>query len=392
MNTRQPLRSGIFLAPFHPVNEDPTLAIRRDIQLVEWLDELGYEEAWIGEHHSAGFEIIASPELFIAAAAERTQRIKLGTGVVSLPYHNPLTAANRIIQLDHQTRGRVLFGVGPGLLPSDAMMMGIPVDKQRDRMVESIEVILRLFKGETVTKETEWFKLTNARMQLLPFTKPYPEIAVASSVTPSGGTLAGRHDFGMLCVAATNPLGYDALGINWEVAKKTAAEHGRTMDPGRLRLVGPMHIAETRKEAREQVQFGFHQWSGYFNSINRMGAEDLKGKDPIDAMIERGAGIIGTPDDAIAQIERLEQKIPNFGAYLMLAHNWANFEDTKRSYALFAQHVKPHFNRANTARAESLQWAADNSDTFMGAAMGAAAKTIEKYHREEAEKAQKKAG
>jgi limonene 1,2-monooxygenase len=108
-------------------------------------------------------------------------------------------------------------------------------------------------------------------------------------------------------------------------------------------------------------------------------------------MIERGAGIIGTPDDAIAQIERLEQKIPNFGAYLMLAHNWANFEDTKRSYALFAQHVKPHFNRANTARAESLQWAADNSDTFMGAAMGAAAKTIEKYQREEAEKAQKKA-
>ena len=193
MNARQPLRSGIFLAPFHPVNEDPTLAIRRDIELVEWLDELGYEEAWIGEHHSAGFEIIASPELFIAAAAERTQRIKLGTGVVSLPYHNPLTAANRIIQLDHQTRGRVLFGVGPGLLPSDAMMMGIPVDKQRDRMVESIEVILRLFKGETVTQETEWFKLTNARMQLLPYTKPYPEIAVASSVTPSGGTLAGRH-------------------------------------------------------------------------------------------------------------------------------------------------------------------------------------------------------
>ncbi len=152
MNARAPLRSGIFLAPFHPVNEDPTLAIRRDIELVEWLDELGYEEAWIGEHHSAGFEIISSPEVFIAAAAERTQRIKLGTGVVSLPYHNPLTAANRIIQLDHQTRGRVLFGVGPGLLPSDAMMMGIPVDQQRDRMVESIEVILRLFQGETVTQ------------------------------------------------------------------------------------------------------------------------------------------------------------------------------------------------------------------------------------------------
>src|SRR5215831_5213699 len=269
------LRSGIFLAPFHPTEEDPTLAIRRDLELIEWLDLLGYEEAWIGEHHSAGFEIISSPEVFIAAAAERTRRIKFGTGVVSLPYHNPLTAANRIIQLDHQTRGRILFGVGPGLLPSDAMMMGIPIDKQRDRMVESIEVILELFQGKTVTKKTDWFNLTNARMQLLPFTKPYPEIAVASSVTPSGGRLAGRHGFGMLCVAATNPLGYDALGINWEVAQKTAAENGRTMDPAKLRLVGPMHLAETRAEARKQVQFGFHQWSFYFNSINRLGAVDL---------------------------------------------------------------------------------------------------------------------
>ncbi|MGB6085604.1 LLM class flavin-dependent oxidoreductase, partial [Parvibaculum sp.] len=133
------LRSGIFLAPFHPVDEDPTLAIRRDIELIEWLDKIGFEEAWIGEHHSAGYEIIASPELFIAAAAERTHRIKLGTGVVSLPYHNPLMAANRIIQLDHMTRGRVMFGAGPGLLPSDAHMLGIEVAKQRDRMVESLE-------------------------------------------------------------------------------------------------------------------------------------------------------------------------------------------------------------------------------------------------------------
>src|SRR5437588_1216730 len=136
------LRSGIFLAPFHPTDEDPTLAIRRDLELVEWLDRLGYEEAWVGEHHSAGFEIISSPEIFIAAAAERTKRIKLGTGVVSLPYHNPLMAANRIIQLDHMTMGRVMFGAGPGLLPSDAFAMGIDPATQRDRMVESIEVIL----------------------------------------------------------------------------------------------------------------------------------------------------------------------------------------------------------------------------------------------------------
>src|SRR5258706_10862372 len=261
------LRNGIFLAPFHPVDEDPTLALRRDLELVEFLDKLGYDEAWIGEHHSAGYEIIASPELFIAAAAERTKRIKLGSGVISLPYHNPLMAANRVIQLDHQTKGRFMFGVGPGLLPSDAFAMGIEPSTQRDRMVEAIEIILRLFKGERGTHKSEWFTLVDATCQVKPFTWPHPEIAVASSVTPSGGKLAGKHGFGMLCVAATQEGGYDALGINWKVANDVAAENGRKMDPEKLRLVGPVHIAETRAEAFENVKFGIAKWQNYFGNI-----------------------------------------------------------------------------------------------------------------------------
>ena len=139
------LRFGAFIAPFHPVGENPTRAIERDLALVEWMDELGFDEAWIGEHHSGGLEIIASPEVFIAAAAERTKHIRLGTGVYSLPYHHPLMLADRIMQLDHMTRGRVMFGVGPGALPSDAFMMGIPVAAQRDRMDEAIGVLNDLF-------------------------------------------------------------------------------------------------------------------------------------------------------------------------------------------------------------------------------------------------------
>src|SRR5581483_11112488 len=119
------LRFGIFLAPFHPFGENPTLALERDLELIEWLDRLGYDEAWIGEHHSAGWETIASPELFIGVASQRTRHIRLGTGVVSLPYHHPLMVANRMVLLDHLTRGRVLFGVGPGALASDALMLGI---------------------------------------------------------------------------------------------------------------------------------------------------------------------------------------------------------------------------------------------------------------------------
>ena len=385
------LRNGIFLAPFHPVDEDPTLCIQRDFELVEHLDRLGYEEAWIGEHHSAGFEIISSPELFIAAAAERTKRIRLGTGVVSLPYHNPLMAANRIIQLDHQTRGRVMFGVGPGLLPSDAFSMGIEPSTQRDRMVESIEVILRLWKGERVTHKTDWFTLVDATCQLLPYTWPHPEIAVASSVTPSGGKLAGRHGFGMLCVAATQASGYDALAVNWAVANKTAAEHGRTMDPEKLRLVGPVHIAETREQAFENCKFGFEKWRDYFSGISAVaGRESTEGR-PIETLVAEGIAVVGTPDDAIAQIKRLQAKQGEFGCFLQLAHNWANFENTKKSYDLWQRHVTAAINKTNVARETALEWAKDNKERFIGAAIGAAMQTIQKHHEDEAKKAAKAA-
>jgi limonene 1,2-monooxygenase len=381
------LRNGIFLAPFHPVDEDPTLCIQRDLELVEHLDRLGYEEAWVGEHHSAGYEIIPSPELFIAAAAERTKRIKLGTGVVSLPYHNPLTTANRIIQLDHQTMGRVMFGVGPGLLPSDAFQMGIDPSVQRDRMVQSIEVILRLFAGERVTHKTDWFTLVDATCQVRPYTWPHPEIAVASSVTPSGGKLAGRHGFGMLCVAATQTGGYDALGINWKVANDTAAEHGRRMDPERLRLVGPVHIAETREQAFANIKFGFDKWRDYFAGITAVAGREGMNDQSVEDLIKAGVIVVGTPDDAIAQLRRLQEKQGEFGCFLQLAHNWANFEHTKKSYELWQRHVTPVINKANVGREEAFAWARDNRERFIGAAIGAAMSTIQKHQEEEARKA-----
>jgi limonene 1,2-monooxygenase len=384
------LRNGIFLAPFHPVDEDPTLCLQRDLELIDHLDRLGYEEAWIGEHHSAGYEIIASPEVFIAAAAERTRRIRLGSGVISLPYHNPLMAANRVIQLDHQTRGRFMFGVGPGLLPSDAFAMGIDPSTQRDRMVESIEVILRLFAGERVTHKSEWFTLVDATCQLRPYTWPHPEIAVASSVTPSGGKLAGKHGFGMLCVAATQEGGYDALGINWKIANEIAAENGRKMDPERLRLVGPVHIAETREQAFENVKFGYQKWADYFAGITG-GVAGREGRGTIEDAIKAGAIVVGTPDDAIAQIRRLQAKQGEFGVFLQLAHNWANFENTKKSYELWQRHVTPVINKANEARDTAFNWARDNKERFIGAAMTAAMQTIQKHHEQEAKKANKAA-
>jgi len=385
--SRLTLRSGIFLAPFHPIDEDPTLALRRDLELVEWLDRLGYEEAWIGEHHSAGFEIISSPELFIAAAAERTRRIRLGTGVVSLPYHNPLMVANRIVQLDHMTMGRVMCGVGPGLLTSDAMMLGIDPSTQRDRMLQGLDVILRLFRGETVTEKTDWYTLQDARLHLLPFTRPYPEVAVASLVTPSGGRAAGKYGLGMLCVAATVEGAFDVLATNWKVAQEIAAEHGRVMDPAVLRLVGPMHIAETREQARANVRYGLQKYLDYYQAINPARFSDLEGRDPVDVLTETRRAVIGTPDDAIEQIQRLRDKQGEFGCYLQLVHNWANWEATKKSYELYARHVVPHFRGSNAHRASSNAWAYEHRMEFSTLRDAATKKMFDQHEAERAAKA-----
>jgi len=349
---------------------------------MEWLDRLGFQEAWIGEHHSAGWELISSPELFIAVASQRTRSIRFGTGVISLPYHNPLMVANRIIQLDHHTRGRVMFGAGPGLLASDALMLGIDPSTQRDRMAEALDVILRLFRGEIVTEKTDWYTLVNARAHLLPYTKPHPEVAVVSAVTPSGGRLAGKYNLSMICVAATNPFGYDALAANWKIANDIAATQGRRMDPARLRLVGPMHIAETRAKAFENVRFGLERYLDYLNN-NQPRFLVPNGQDAAEWFVENKFGVIGTPDDAIALIERLYAKQGAFGVMLHQAHNWADWEATKRSYELYSRYVMPRFSGDNAPRIASFDWCTEHRDELTEKRTTAARAMFDKHEAEQ---------
>jgi limonene 1,2-monooxygenase len=363
------LRFGAFIAPFHPLGENPTLALERDIELVQHMDRLGFDEAWIGEHHSAGYELIASPELFIATLAERTRNIRLGTGVSSLPYHHPLMLADRINQLDHITRGRVMFGVGPGALPSDAFMMGIPVSAQRDRMDEALDVIVALLRGETVTKHTDWFVCNEARLQMTPYSRPSVEICVASQVSPTGAYAAGRHGAGLLSIGATNAGGFNALASNWAIAEDKAREAGKTMDRNGWRLVGPVHIAETREQARADVRFGLDKWLYYFREVAALPLAPDDGSDPVDALINSGMAVIGTPDDAIAQVERLSAQSGGFGAFLCMDHNWAEWDKKKKSYEMLARYVAPKFQGLNENREESLQWAATNRPRFIGEAM-----------------------
>jgi limonene 1,2-monooxygenase len=387
------LRFGAFIAPFHPVDENPSRALERDMALVEWMDQLGYDEAWIGEHHSSGYEIIASPELFIAMASQRTRHVRLGTGVSSLPYHHPLMLADRIMQLDHMTRGRVMFGVGPGALPSDAFMMGIEVARQRDMMDEAIGVLVPLLQGETVTHRSDWFTLNEARLQLPPFTLPHVEICVASQVSPAGARAAGKHGLGLLSIGATTTGGFNALAANWDVCTGRAREFGRTVHRSQWRLVGPMHVAETREQALADVRFGLEKWLYYFREIAALPLAPQGGfDDAVEAITGSGLAVIGDPDDACAQLERLEQQSGGYGCFLLMDHNWADWERKKKSYELIARYVMPRFQGLNAAREASMKWAASNRPTFMGAVGNAINAEIQKQIRDVQERKKRDEG
>jgi limonene 1,2-monooxygenase len=365
------LRSGIFLAPFHALDENPTLAIQRDMELVELLDRLNYHEAWIGEHHSGGFEIIASPEVFIAAAAERTRHIRLGTGVASLPYHNPFILADRMVQLDHMTRGRVMFGVGPGALVHDAVKLGIKAADQRRMMNEALEVIIPLLKGDTITRKTDWFTLQDARLQLACYTRPTMEMAVAASRSPAGGLAAGRFGIGMLSIGGTTPEAQARHAANWGLYEEQARENGHVPDRKNWRIVTLMHIAETREQARENVKFGLDAFCKYYQEVTTFPIVPIDVTNAYEFMVETGTACIGTPGDAIAYIEQLLAVTGGFGVITELAHNWADWAATRRHYELMARYVHPHFQGSQALRHASYDFAASNYEKFTGEASAA---------------------
>jgi limonene 1,2-monooxygenase len=361
------MKFGIFLAPFHRIGENPTLALGRDMELIEWLDHLGYDEVWVGEHHSAGWETIAAPEVFIAAAAERTRHIMLGSGVTSLPYHHPLMVAQRFVLLDHMTRGRTMLGCGPGALVSDAYMLGIEPVTQRPRMEEALEAIMRLLRGdEAVTMKTDWFELREARLHLAPYTEPHFPIAVASTITPFGMVAAGKHGLGVLSIGAGLPGGPQALAGQWKIAEETAARHGTRMDRKDWRVVVNVHVAEDDEQALREVQRGErHETITYFEET--LGRPPGRADDPLREGVRMGTTLVGTPDTVVRGIERLlGYSQGGFGGLLFRAHEWANREQTLRSYELFARYVMPRFQGSPATLQASNEWARANRKTIFG--------------------------
>jgi limonene 1,2-monooxygenase len=386
------MRFGIFLAPFHATNGNPTVALERDLELIQRLDRLGFDEAWIGEHHSAGHEIIADPTIFCAVALERTRNIKLGTGVLSLPYHNPLWVADRAILLDHLSRGRFMLGLGPGALPTDADMIGMDPRDQRAYLEQGTDVLMHLLRSdEPISIETDRYTLRNAKTQLAPYSDF--DIAVAAIASPSGPRIAGKHGLGLLSVGATLVQDVDVLAMHWNVLEQRAGEFGQPADRQKWRLVGIMHIADTREQAMRDVEYGIEDWFDYLQNTAAVPQFTPQGdtlQERIQWVHDSGVGAIGTVEDAIDQIDRLhKQSNGGFGAYLCMSHEWADPDATLHSYELLSRYVFPQF-QGQAARLQDAERRARtrHSELFGQQAEALAAWTAK--HQEETNAAMKR--
>jgi limonene 1,2-monooxygenase len=304
----------------------------------------------------------------IAAVAERTRRIKLASGVMSLPYHHPFMIATRAVHLDHLTRGRFILGVGSGSIPADAYALGVDPSETRKVATEALPVVLDLLAGERVTKKTDWFVLQDAALQLPQYSRDGIEVAISSAATPASMQLAGQYGLSTMSFGAPRP-GTKPVDLRrqWEYAEESAAQHGRTASRANWRVTMCVHVAETREQAFREVRTGFDRWVyDYWGSVIGLDVSvpGVSREQMLEATVDMGAAIVGSVDDCVAGIRRMQEETGGFGTFLAFVHDWASWGDTQRSYELFARHVIPQLTGSVAPLASSAKWVSDNRHLF----------------------------
>lgn len=337
-------RFGLFLQPIHDPHHDPGVALEDDLTLIEHVDRLGFDDVWIGEHHSTGWETIASPAVFIAAAAARTRRIRLGSGVVPLPLHHPLVTAGEYALLDHLTGGRSMLGVGPGGgLPSDPLVFALEPSRQPAMFTERFDVLMRLFlEHEPFDYDGDGFALRNAVLNLRPRSAPHPEIGIVAGRSEDALVRIGRHGTRWLIGA---PL--DAIDEAWTHVERGASDAGRSVSRDIADLPVTVHLADDRDRAFEEVRRGAaRERFDFATPVTGAPPPDVAPDDWIDHLAAQPTVVIGTPDDAIEKLTSLIDRTA-VGGFLITAKWWAGREATLRSYDLLARYVMPALRRTD---------------------------------------------
>lgn len=348
------MKFSIFMMPLHHPTENPSLAFERDIELIRYCDELGYDEFFIGEHHSGGWETMPAPEMALAKASAHAHRIRLGTSVISVPFHHPFHVAERMAFLDHLTRGRAILGVGPCALVTDKNLFGLSTDRLYPMMAESVEIIVRLLEsGEPVDYDGQFWTIKQMRLQLRSYQQPRMPLAIASSGNPISLELAGKHGMLFLSPAGKNVRNNQTKAEQWKTVESIAAKHGTPTARDNWRIATCVYLAESREEAWRDVEASIARDLQYFAAIGLKAPYEAYPGQPLGEITARSGAdrrdwIIGTPDDAIAHIERMQAETGGFGGLMLATHEWAVTDKLRRSYELFARYVMPHF-RGHTA-------------------------------------------
>ena len=351
--------------PSHPPERSLSDAHQWDLDLIELADRLGYAEVWIGEHFTAPWEPIPSPDLMIAQALMRTEKVKLGAGVHLLAYHHPAELAARVAYLDHIAQGRLLLGVGAGGLQTDAEMFDVDFDagENRDMTREALEIMLHLWSAESPSqykgkfwtvnlpdeKEWDWASL---KRHVTPFQKPHPPIGVAAaSVSSKTLRMAGEKGY----IPMSLGLGPAYLASHWDAYSEGAASSDRAPLPrSEWRLVRDVWIADTDEEAISTARSGmlFRAWTEYLYPLFAFGPYPLtagmKHDDSIadeDVTIEymlENVWLVGSPETVAGKIRKLYEAAGGLGVLLsmMLDHSEDRAASDK-SVRLLVEEVLP---------------------------------------------------
>jgi limonene 1,2-monooxygenase len=343
------MKFSFFMMPLHYPTENPSLAFDRDIGMIHYADELGYDEFFIGEHHTGGWETMPAPEMALAKASARAHRIRLGTSVISLPFHHPFQVAERMAFLDHLTRGRAILGVGPCNLITDKILFGLATEKLYPMMAESVDIIVRLLESsEPIDYDGQFWKFKQMRLQLRSYQQPRMPLAIASSGNPISLELAGKYGMLLLSPAGKNKRNNQTKVEQWKKVEAIAATTGVPTSRDNWRIATCVYLAESREEAWRDVEESIRRDMEYFFAIGLKSPYEAYPGQPAQEITARSGAdrrdwIVGTPEDAIAHIERMQAETGGFGGLLLSTHEWASTEKLRRSYELFARYVMPHF-------------------------------------------------
>ena len=344
------LKFAFFMMPLHLPTEAPALAFDRDLDLLQYAEQLGYDEFFVGEHHTAAWENIPAPDMFLAKASGMTSVIKLGTAVVSAPFHHPFELAERFAFLDHLSKGRVILGLGPCGLPPDARLFNIPPARLRPMLEESLDIIVRLLESpDPIDYEGKFWNLKGMALQLRSYQQPRLKLAMATTGNPQSLDLAGKYGMMIFSPSAQAPPPALPFKEHYPRLKAAAEKHGYTVEREDTRIATFVYLADTREQAwadvKESITRDVHD---YFFVINTRGGWESSPEQPDDEITpefiaKRRRWIIGTPDDAIEALEQIQERSGGIGGLLALAHEWTSTEKTNRSYELFARNVAPRF-------------------------------------------------